>query len=243
MRWIKLDNKEKILRIITYLVLNRIEVMILIQGSVFTSTFIKMSGEDISSTIGGRPELVFERLVPEEGNALIQTVPEVYIEFSIKENSLRCRVSYIGISSTYPYFGFIVGLPESIEIKERRREQRFVSERPELLSVRFKLGKGARQDKVYNLEVKDCSRYGLGLLVTRENFDLLRMINEGDTLYDMVVFAESALIKINGTVRHTAKIEERKHKGCYMIGIESPDIIEGCEPMSPRAPSTPCVCR
>jgi len=53
MRWIKLDNKEKILRIITYLVLNRIEVMILIQGSVFTSTFIKMSGEDISSTMVG----------------------------------------------------------------------------------------------------------------------------------------------------------------------------------------------
>lgn len=225
---IALDNRQKITKIVTHLILNRAQIKVGINGSetLFTSKFIKIDRGDSSSRIGWTSKLIIEKLVPEEGNTLIQSVPEVYIEFPIKENLFRCLVKYIGISSTHPYFGFILGLPESIEIKEKRKEERITPERLELLSVRFKLGRGAKKDKVYGLNVRDSSRHGLGLLVTKKDFDLLQLVNEGDKLHDMAFFAESALIKVNGTVRHKTEIEEGRYKGCYIIGIESADLIE-----------------
>jgi hypothetical protein len=228
MRCVVLKDRHKIIGVINHLILARTELKVRIKGreTVFTSRFIKIDPGDNSPGIDGRPEPIIEKVVPDEGNALIQSVREVDIEFSIKKNSFRCPLRYIGISTTQPYFGFIVGLPESIEIEEKRKEERIICERPGLLSVRFKLGEGDKKGKVYDLNVRDRSRHGLGLLVTEKDFDLLEMLDEGDRLDDMTVFDESALIKASGIVRHKTEIQEGRYKGCYIIGIESPDLIE-----------------
>ena len=39
------------------------------------------------------------------------------------------------------------------------------------------------------------------------------------------------MINMNGTVRHKVKINEGKYKGSYLLGIESHEIIDSCEPM------------
>jgi hypothetical protein len=117
-----------------------------------------------------------------------------------------------------------------MEIKEKRSEERFNYKIPEFVYAEFKVGKGPEKDRVYDLKVMNSSRHGLTLVITQKDFDLLQILNEGDTLQDMTFFTKSDVIKLNGTVRHITEITEGKYEGCYYLGIESPDIIESDEP-------------
>ena len=86
-----------------------------------------------------------------------------------------------------------------------------------------------KRGKIYNLNVLDCSRHGLGLIVTKEDFDLLEKLRNGDKIKNISFYATWTLIKVAGHVRHKTKIEEGKYKGCYLLGIESPEVIESCK--------------
>jgi len=233
MSWYVLNNKEKIIGLLNYLISKEAKITIQIKGekTIFTSKFIEINYNlrDASSKIGAEPRLIIERMTPDKGNTLIQSVPYVSVGFAINENYCKCLVQYVGIINTYPYFGFIMNIPEDIEIKEKRREER-VYQIPEVVSAEVRLGNGTNDGKVYNLSVSDCSRYGLGLLIAKKDAELLQMINRGDTLNDITCFTKSAMMKVHGTVRHKTKIEEGRYKGCYIIGIESPEIIEGYKP-------------
>ena len=232
MSWQVLNNKQKIVEIINYLITKKTEIKVRIEDgkTPFTSRVSKISQGDISSSIGRGPELIIEKLKPEKGNSLIQSFPQVVLEFFIKDNLCECNVKYNGISSTYPYFGFIVSFPDTIRAEEKRKEERITYEIPEFVSVEFRLGKKPKKDKVYSLNVLDCSKHGLGLLVAQKDFDLLEILNKGDKLHDVTFFATWAMIKVDGKVKHKTRIEEGKYKGCYLLGIESPDIIESCKP-------------
>lgn len=120
-----------------------------------------------------------------------------------------------------------------MDIEEDRREERFAYRIPEFVYVEFKLGKKPKQRKVYDLKVMDYSRNGLGMVVTQKDFDLLQMVDKGDKLEDMTFCATWTMIKVDGTVRHKSKIEDGKYKGCFMLGIESPDIMGSCKPINP----------
>ena len=232
MPWQLLKDNQKILRIIEHLINNQTDITVRIEKeeNLFTTKLIKINKENISSKINEYSELVIEKLIPEKGNSLIQSVSEVAVEFSINENPCQFSVKYNGISSTYPYFGLILSFPESIMIEEKRKKERFIYEQPEFISVEFSLGKGPKKDKVYNLNVIDSSVYGLGILINQANFDLLQLIDPGDKIKDITFFSTWAMIKVDGTVRHKTEILEGKYKGCYMLGIESPEIIENCRP-------------
>ena len=58
--------------------------------------------------------------------------------------------------------------------------------------------------------------------------DLIRALNPGDKIEEITYYAKSSIIKVEGTVVHKTKIHEGKYKGAYVIGIESPEIIESC---------------
>lgn len=119
-----------------------------------------------------------------------------------------------------------------MKIEENRMDERIKYEIPEFVYVEFKLGKKPKEEKVYNLKVMDCSKNGLGMVVTQKDFELLKMVDEGEKLKDMTFFATWAMINVDGTVRHKSKIEDGKYKGCFMLGIETPDIIDSCKPIS-----------
>lgn len=221
------------MQIFEQLISNKIEIKVQVAGdrTAFASKVIKISKENAFSKIQSGPDLIIEKLVPERGNKIIQSSSEVGIEFIFNENVCKCSASYNGISSMHPYFGFILNFPESIEIKEKRSEERFTYETPEFVSAEFKLRNGAEEEKLYNLNVLDCSSHGLGLIVTEDNFDLLQKLRKGDRLKDITFYATWAMIQVNGTVRHKTKIEKGKYRGCYLIGIESPEIIKSCKPI------------
>ena len=231
MSWITVNDKQKITLIVDHLISKEKEITIRANGdkTPFTSKFLKMNKENSSSENGNGAKLIIEKLSPEKGNSLIQALPKVTAEFLINKNLCRCNLDYMGIS-THPYIGFIVGFPESMEIEEKRREDRVPFKRPQFISVAFSLSKNSNGDKQYELNVLDCSKYGLGLLITQKDFDLLGLLNVGDEIEDIAFFASWAMIKVNGTVCHITKLKEGEHKGCYLLGIDSPDIIESCKP-------------
>jgi len=114
-------------------------------------------------------------------------------------------------------------------MKEKRKEERFKIEPPSLISSEFKTGKGAEKEKLWRLNVVNCSRYGLGLLVTKVNSELLVILKPGDTIKDMMLYAEWAVMKVDAKVRHLAKVKQGSYKGMYILGVESSEIIEVCK--------------
>ena len=91
----------------------------------------------------------------------------------------------------------------------------------EPVSVKFTVGKEPNERKTYDLTVVDYSRHGLGLLVTRNAFDLLEELNVGDRIRDMVLYAPWAVTKVDGKVIHKTELQDGDHKGCFMLGIKS----------------------
>lgn len=220
-------DRRKIQEIFERMVSKNMELKILIdeENVRFMSRAIRLNPEEISS-LGSEPELIVEKLFPEIGNSLIQSSSQLTLEFTIKGHFCRGKAKYVGVSNEYPYFGIMITLPQSLELaKEKRREKRHLYDMPNFVSVEFSI---MGKDKVYNLEVMDCSMHGLGILITKKDFDLVRLVKPGDRIRDIVLYSENARIKVDGVVRHLTKMSTGKPKDSYVMGIESPEVIESC---------------
>jgi len=225
---IEIKDRRTIQEIFERIVSNNMEIKVLIdEESVrFMSRAIRLNPEEISS-LGSEPELIIEKLFPEIGNSMIQSSSQITLEFTIKEHFCRGKAKYVGVSNEYPYFGIMVTLPQSLELtKKRRRERRYHYEMPDFISVEFSI---MGKDKVYELGVMDCSMHGLGILITKKDFDLVRLVKPGDRIRDIVLYSENAMIKVDGVVRHLTKMSGGKYKDSYVMGIESPEVIESCK--------------
>jgi hypothetical protein len=224
-------DKRKIQEILERMVSKNMELKVLIdeEDVRFMSRAMRLNPEEISS-LGSEPELIIEKLFPEMGNNLIQSSSEVTLEFTIKEHFCRGKAKYVGVSNEYPYFGIMITLPNSLELtKERRREKRRIYDIPDFVSVEFRI---MGKDKVYELGVMDCSMHGLGILITKKDFELVRLVKPGDRIRDIVLYSESAMIKVDGVVRHLTKMSAGKYRNSYVMGIESPEVIESCKIVS-----------
>jgi hypothetical protein len=226
--WGLVKDRRKIQEIFERMVSKNMELKILIdeENVRFMSRAIRLNPEEVSS-LGSEPELIVEKLFPEIGNSLIQSSSQITLEFTIKEHFCRGRAKYVGVSNEYPYFGIMITLPQSLELaKERRREKRRIYEMPDFVSVEFSI---MGKDKVYDLGVMDCSMHGLGILITKKDFELVRLVKPGDRIRDIVLYSENARIKVDGVVRHLTKMSTGKYKDSYVMGIESPEVIENCK--------------
>ncbi len=227
MKWHVLNNKQKILRILQKSVSNRTEMKVRVRGAKnpFTSkllmiveagTLLELENLEIDT----EAQLIIEKLNPAKGDALIQSFPDVLIEFLINENLCQFTSRNRGVSNVPPHFGFIMSFPEKLEIQEKRREERTRYEEPKIVSVEFRLPTGKGKGRKYTLNVFDRSKRGFGLLVRKEDFGLLKSLNRGDKLQNMTSFSESLMLKMDAVVRHKTRIEEGKYQGCYIVGIE-----------------------
>jgi hypothetical protein len=232
MAWPTSDNNRKILDVIDKAISEQTVIRIRVKGeeTLFTSKIIKIDHGSISSEIQRRPDLIIERLFPEKGNSLMRPLSEVAVEFSVNKTPCRCAMECIGRTSTPPHSGFIMGFPASLEIRERRREGRSTHETPEFFSAEIRLAKNSKRERPYELNVLNRSKHGLGLIITRKDFDLLRIVKKGDRLDNITLLASWAMIRVSGTVSHVRKIEQGAHKGCYLLGVHSHDIIESSKP-------------
>jgi hypothetical protein len=226
--WGQVKDRRKIQEVFERLVSKNMELKVLIdeENVRFISRAMRLNPEEVSS-LGSEPELIIEKLFPEMGNSLIHSSSQITLEFTIKKNFCRAKAKYVGVSNEYPYFGIMITVPQSLEFaKVRRREKRQLYDMPDFVSVQFSImGKG----KVYDLGVMDCSTHGLGVLITTKDFELLRLVKPGDRIRDVVLYSESAMIKVDGVVRHLTKMSTGKHKDSYVMGIESPEVIENCK--------------
>ena len=64
------------------------------------------------------------------------------------------------------------------------------------------------------------------MLITKKDFDLLGILKEGDKLQGLELYASTAMIKVNGTVRHKTEIKDPKYKGSYALGIKLDATLE-----------------
>lgn len=227
--WLVIDDRKDINGIINNLIANNELINLRIKGNdtVFTSRFLKIDdNEALFSTLRWKPNLIIEKLVPEKGNRLIQSVSEVDVEFPFKGHTWQCRLKYHGISVLDSHIGFIVRLPEYIEIKENRSELRSIYEIMGFVAAKFSLKKSPKKDKIYNLGIYNYSRNGLGLLITEEDIELCKLLKKEHRISDITFFTEEAMIKVDGTVKHITKIKNGINKGSYLLGIKSSAIIK-----------------
>jgi len=195
----------------------------------FTSriTRIRPGSKSKASGVRGRlrPLLVMERLNPERGNLLIESSQKVIVDAIVGTRALQFDSLYAGMSNVYPYIGILVFFPDLLRIGEIRREERVPVRVSEFISVQFFIGKGPISDKLFRLNVLNYSGHGLGILIPEPAFDLLRYLKRGDKIRDMFLFSKWAMLKVDVTVRHISKIQEGDHKGEYVIGVESEEMI------------------
>ena len=231
MTWYSVGDDKKIWRMVEHVAHYQTPIKITIPGekTSFTSKLLKVNYGSIASGANRGEEFIIERIYPEEGNALIRSAREVTLEFPIDDKICHCAAKYMGVDSTAPESGLTLSFPKTVEIQERRRDKRFTYDIPKMVSVEFKIEKGPGKNKSYELTVYDCSQHGLGILVTEKDFELLNYLEKGDEIKEITFYATAAIIKVQGVVRHKSKIREGKYSGCYILGIESPDIIDSCK--------------
>jgi hypothetical protein len=231
----EIRDRKKIEKIFGKLIAGEEEVRVHLEGDTtkYLSRIIHMDTGQNASSAAKEPRLILDKLFPEEGNREIKSHFRLTLEFLVKGKWCRCHVHYLKISTRYPHFGFQLSFPRHIEIMERRREVRYTYDAPNFVSVEFTVKGGS---KIYSLSIKDCSLHGLGALIGEKDFDLLDLIKPGDKIEGITFYSETSIIKVDGIVRHVTQIKTGEHQGSYVLGVESPEIIENCRTVAYGSP-------
>jgi len=214
-------SKEEIKGIIDFVVSSERKIGIQVEGNdkVYLSRIVVANYVKEISEKGERAELTVERLEPESGNALLQKNPKAIVRFSLKDKSCEFDTQYIGLADSQ-FSRVILSYPESIRITERREHERDTHDMPEFVSARFTVGK---HNKTYELEVVDYSANGVGLLLTEKDFEILKKIEVGEKLNNLVLYAKWTTVMVDGTVVHKTKV---KGRDTYIVGVRLDEILE-----------------
>lgn len=223
-----LETKEQLRELVDFLISRKTEITIQIEGNraSYTSRIIKAEYGDTLSKVGKGNGLIIDKLTPNTGNALLKLSPRLGIQFQLRDNFFEFDAKYVGESTQQPHIGLIVSFPESVRLEDRRRYDRKPGEIPHFLYAFLRLPKGKAKSVTFKLKIIDCSVGGVGMLVTRKNFEVLEMVKNGDELKDLELYARRAMIRVSGTVRHKTRLEKPKYKGSYVIGIEFDRCLE-----------------
>ena len=215
------DDRQKIIGTIEYLIARKTEVTFKIEGheQPFVSRIVEANYGDKSSNAEGESTLIIEKLSPEKGNALCQSGLRMMALFSLRETSCRFNTRCLSVPGEQTDEGIVVSFPESIDIREKRRRDRRGDEIPEFVSVVVKVKDESRKDKTYELEIFDCTAYGLGILVRDKYIDILDRIEVGDKLRDITLYGAYTIVKVKGTARHKTK-RSVEGEDIHVVGVE-----------------------
>ena len=225
MPWHTIKNEAKISAIFRYLTSRQRELRTFIGGEKEAFRTRISSVIHIRSETGAEAQLEIQRLDPEEGNELIESASEVQMEFTVNKKFCRFKTAYIGPVNGGGNSTFLLDFPPSVQVHEERREERIKLELLEPISAKLTVGRDAGGPREYDLAVVDHSRHGLGLLVTQNDFNLLEALSVGDRIQNMILYAPWAVTKVDGRVVHKTELQDGDHKGCFMLGIKSRDLI------------------
>ncbi len=222
------ETRQNLRKLIDFLISRKREITVQIEGNraLYTSRIISAEYGDLFSRMSEESKLIIEMLAPDTGNALLKLSPKVAVQFLLGDKSCQFDSRYIGESTEYPHIGQIVSFPESVKLTERRSYERDTEKIPVFLYATLTLQSGVEDSVTYQLEIINRSAYGIGMLVTKKDFDLLEIVKEGDELQDLELYAPTAVVKVSGSVRHKTKLEEPKYEGSYVLGIELDETLE-----------------
>ncbi len=116
-------------------------------------------------------------------------------------------------------------------MEELRSDERITLEASALVFAEFKIGKESEEEQLWCLDVLDYSRFGLGLMITKIDSELVQILNTGYCIKDMTLYTEWAMIKTDATVRHIRKVTRGTQKDQYILGVESNEIIAIFKPI------------
>jgi hypothetical protein len=215
------DAKQKIIGTIEFLIARKTEITIKIDGheKPFVSRIVEVNYGDMSSNTEEESLLVIEKLSPKEGNALIQPGSRMMALFSLRETACRFNTRCLSAPDEDTDEGFVVSFPESIDIREKRRRDRRGDEIPDFVSVVVKIKDESRKDKTYELEIFDCTAYGVGILVREKYSDILGRIKVGENLRDITLYGIHTIVKVKGVVRHKSK-RSLEGEDFHVVGVE-----------------------
>jgi len=216
MELFNIEEKKKTLTVIHHLISEKVEIIVDIKESdkQFTTKLVKVNKNGY---------LIVEKLYPEVGNSLIQSFPNVVFSFALSGGKGVFHTKYRSINTQYPEFGLIIDFPATIQIEDKRREQRIENNLTKFLSAEFTL---EGDNTVYQLKAINLSAHGIGLVVDKKYFDLLDKINVGDTIKDLKLFLTVATLTVDGTVMHKTPMNKDEVKGSYILGIKSDFIVD-----------------
>ena len=216
MELFNIEEEKKTLTVIHHLISGKVEIIVDIKESdkQFTTKLVKVNKNGY---------LIVEKLYPEVGNSLIQSFPNVVFSFALSRGKGVFHTKYRSINTQYPEFGLIIDFPATIQIEDKRREQRIENNLTKFLSAEFTL---EGDNTVYQLKAINLSAHGIGLVVDKKYFDLLDKINVGDTIKDLKLFLTVATLTVDGTVMHKTPMNKDEVKGSYILGIKSDFIVD-----------------
>ena len=222
------ETRKNLRELIDFLISRNRKITVQIEGNkaLYNSKIVRADYGDAFSKMSEESKLIIEKLDPDTGNALLKLSPNIAVHFLLEEISCQFDAKYLGESTEYPHIGLIVSFPDSVRIRERRSNDRSTEKIPDFLEAVLILPKGPEETVSYKLKVINRSANGVGILVTSKDFDLLELVKEGDELKDLELCATTAIVKVNGTVRHVTKFEGPKHEGSYIIGIKLDEALE-----------------
>ena len=222
------ETKQNLGKLIDFLISRKREITVQIEGNrtLYTPRIISADDGDLLSKMNEESKLIIEMLVPDTGNTLLKLSPKVEIKFLLGDKSCKFDSKYLGEGTEYPHLGQIVSFPESVKLKERRRHDRDNEKIPVFLYAILALRKDGESIATYELEIINRSAHGVGMLVTKKDFELLEIVKEGDELQDLELYAPTAVVKVTGSVRHKTKLEEPEYEGSYVIGVKLDDTLE-----------------
>jgi c-di-GMP-binding flagellar brake protein YcgR len=222
------ETRQNLRKLIDFLISRNREITVQIEGNrtLYTSKIISADYGDLLSKISDESKLIIEVLVPDSGNSLLKMSPNVEIQFLLGEKSCQFDSRYLGASTEYPHIGQIVAFPESVKLADRRSHDRDSGKIPAFLYGVLELRKGTEGSATYELEIINRSAYGIGMLVTKNDFGLLEILKEGDELQDLELYAPTAVVKVTGSLRHKTKLQEPKYEGSYVLGIKLDETLE-----------------
>ena len=216
MELFNIEEKKKTLTVIHHLISEKVEIIVDVKESdkQFTTKLVKVNKNGY---------LIIEKLYPEVGNSLIQSFPNVVFSFALSGGKGVFHTKYRSINTQYPEFGLIIDFPATIQIEDKRREQRIENDLTKFLSAEFTL---EGDNTVYQLKAMNLSAHGIGLVVDKKYFGLLGKINVGDTIKDLRLFLTIATLTVDGTVMHKTPMDMDEVKGSYILGIKSDFIVD-----------------
>ena len=223
-----IKNRETIRKLIDYLILGDRKIMVRFDDdqTQFTSRIILARyGEKASPNTEERPELIIDRLDPEEGNALLQSSSRSVVQFSVDNRDYAFESYYIA-STDSKFSRLIISFPRFVRVSERRDRERGDLEIPRFVSASFTLKKKGKGRKKFEVDVADYSANGVGLLVTEKDSDLINLLEVGDRLEDLQLYAKWTTANVSGTVVHKTKLGTEGGEETQLVGIRLDDVLE-----------------